>query len=151
MPPPRKTPESTTPTENGDTKLTTAVRLGLIEQQLGSMNETLKTLANKIDKTEDTRGLNLLDYVKQHSDVVADARDANRKIDLLRTEFNASETDTAVAFEALEKRFDDWDNKISPLLTAHKILVWVTVFFASSIGLLLWGLFTHTVALSFTK
>lgn len=138
-------------TENGDTKLTNAVRLGLIEQQLSSMNETLKSLANKIDKTEDTRGLNLLDYVKQHSDVVADARDANRKIDTLRTEFNASEMDTSDAFEELEKRFDDWDEKISPLLTAHKILVWVTIFFASSIGLLLWGLFTHTVVLSFTK
>lgn len=145
------TDKSTSQTENGDTKLTNAVRLGLIEQQLGSVNETLRALANKIDRTEDTRGLNLLEYVKQHGDVVADARDANRKIDALRTEFNASEMDTNDAFEELEKRFDDWDSKISPLLTAHKILVWVTIFFASSIGLLLWGLFTHTVALSFTK
>lgn len=139
------------PVENGDTKLTNAVRLGLIEQQLGFLTNSIETLGDKIDKTEDTRSANLLDYVRQHSDVVAEVKSANNKVDTLRTKFDISETSIIDKFEVVDKRFDDWETKINPLLTAHKILVWVTIFFASSIGLLLWGIFTHTVAISFIK
>lgn len=137
--------------ENGDTKITNAVRLAQIEQQLVFLNGAINTLGDKIDNTENTRGINLLEYVKQHGEVVADAKEANKKVDALKIEFYASKLDTDDSFEVLEKRFDDWDDKIGPLLTVHKVLVWVTIFFASSIGLLLWGIFTHTVSLSFVK
>jgi septation ring formation regulator EzrA len=128
-----------------------AVRLGKIELQLGYLTDSIKTLSIQIEKTENTRNESLLNYVQEHSKVVNNCAENTKDLNSLRTEFDASLNNTVENFSTFEKRIDDWDKKISPLLTAHKVLVWVAIFFASSIGLLLWGIFTHTVSVIFTK
>jgi hypothetical protein len=136
--------------ENGD-KLTTAVRLGQIEVQLGYLTDSIKSLGIQIERTETTRSASLLEYVQAHSKIVADCKDNTEDLQSLRTEYEASLIDAAQSFTVINKKISDWGEKINPLLTAHKILVWVAIFFASSIGLLLWGIFTHTVSLIYTK
>jgi hypothetical protein len=137
-------------------------RLIQIETQTDYIAKSMDILTSQFTKTEEQRVANLIEYKIQHERVVESAIQASKKADLVETAANREITEVKRSFTTLEtevkdrinetiKIVDDLSDKIDPLLSAHKILVWVTIFFASSIGLLLWGIFTHAVTIVYNK
>jgi len=154
-------------------KVTNIERLANIEAQTDYIAKSLDTLTAQLAKTEEQRVTNLIEYKIQHEKVVEAAVSAAKKADdaekaairkaeeiekastkeitEVKKSFNVLENDVKDRIGETVKMVNELKDKISPLLVAHKILVWVTIFFASSIGLLLWGIFTHTISVMFNN
>jgi len=162
MTPPKKIPGDSTDI---------IVQLGKIQTQTDYIAKSVDTLSSQLAKTEEQRIANWIEYKIQHERVVESAmaaakkaeeaeglacqksdeleKNTGEKITEVRRSFLVLETEANAKIGEMTKLVNDLKEKISPLLVAHRILVWVTIFFASSIGLLLWGIFTHTVAITF--
>ena len=96
----------------------------------------------------------LVDYI-QASDAAMDAaaREVKAGFNTVAKEVEAEITKivekTDIKFGAFNGMIKKLDDKISPLLFAHKILAWVAIGLGSAVAGLLWGILTHAITISF--
>jgi hypothetical protein len=164
------------PTRSAKPKIETsdeidAKTLGRIEAQLDYLITGVDKLTTQFAKAEDSRASNWVEYRTAHTQLAMQCEAHERRLCSTEEEITELMSNTESAFDGAEKavkdeftkireatdtRFGafsklitDLDNKISPLLFAHKILVWVSIVLGTSIAALLWGIFTHTIAITF--
>lgn len=127
----------------------TAERLARIETQLTYLNTSWTTISKQITDSETERNKQWLEYTKSHSEVVNTSTGNTQKIASLESTVNNLAMTVSDLKDLHEEDVNDINNKIDPLLTMHKVLIGVSIFFASSMGALIWAILTHTIVLTY--
>ena len=128
----------------------TPERLSTIEAQTTYIVKQVDALIAQFAAAEKIRADNLVEYKVQHASVVSQCNDTEADLVKLETRVNEIVKEDGV-IDTIRKSISTLDDKIAPLITAHKILVWVAIFFGTSIGVLVWGIITHTISVIYNK
>jgi hypothetical protein len=147
MTPTPKSKATASGNEATDSSLSTVDRLARIETRLDFLVDSVASLSEQIRDSDEAREANWLEYLKNHADVTSTVKSNTQKISALES----SSTNLASSIEGLKELhcsdIDRLDDELAPIKTMHKVLIWVSIFFATSIGGLIWALLTHTVEL----
>ncbi len=124
----------------------TLERLSTIEAQTTYIVKQVDNLIEQFAAAEKTRADNLVEYKVQHASVVGQCNSTAADLKKLEDKVKDIVKEDGI-IDTIKKNISALDDRIAPLLTAHKILVWVAIFFGTSLGVLVWGIITHTVSI----